>query len=90
MLLHLILAGIWVDRLPKAEWLQEMERRARDSASESPGMSKEEVPSLVSRALYSALHPVHVVVALDNNVMKGEACIGRLAAQEEQARSKAV
>jgi hypothetical protein len=53
-------------------------------------MSKEEVPSLVSRALYSALHPVHVVVASDNNVMKGEACIGHLAAQEEQARSKAV
>jgi hypothetical protein len=86
MLLRLILAGIWADRLPNAERLQEMERGARDRASESSRMSREEVPSLVFRALYSALHPVHVVVALDNNVMKGEACIGRLAAQEEQAR----
>ncbi len=87
MLLHLILAGIWVDRLPNAERLQEMERGARDRASESPRMSKEEVPSLVFRALCSALHPVHVVVAFDNNVMNGGACIGRLAAQEEQGRN---
>jgi hypothetical protein len=38
---------------------------------------------------YSAPFPalftrIHVVVAFDNNVMKGEECIGRLAAQEEQ------
>ena len=41
-------------------------------------------------ALHNVLHPVHVVVTFDNNVMKGEACIERLAAQEDQARSKAI
>lgn len=68
-----------MDSTPYAEWLHEMERGARNRASESKRGTL-----LVFSALYSVLHPVHVVVAFDNNVMKGEACIGRLSAQEEQ------